>query len=234
VRSGKWNDGEGPDSGGPWRVMEGQVIKVLISDDHPVLRRGLKEILMRELQGAVCGEAENGQQVLALVQTQNWDLVILDVTMPGRSGIEVLGDLKRMRPKLPVLVLSMHPEDQYAKRMLKAGASGYMNKEVAPDELIKAIRKILAGGRYVSSALAEKLALDLTEDAGRLAHETLSDREFEVLRMIASGKTVGKIAEELHLSVTTVSTYRARILEKLNMTTTAELMRYGFRNHLVD
>jgi two-component system invasion response regulator UvrY len=214
--------------------MEGPVIKVLISDDHPVLRRGLKEILMRELQGAVCGEAENGQQVLALVQTQNWDLVILDVTMPGRSGIEVLGDLKRMRPKLPVLVLSMHPEDQYAKRMLKAGASGYMNKEVAPDELIKAIRKMLAGGRYVSSALAEKLALDLTEDAGRPAHETLSDREFEVLRMIASGKTVGKIAEELHLSVTTVSTYRARILEKLNMTTTAELMRYGFRNHLVD
>jgi two-component system invasion response regulator UvrY len=210
------------------------VIKVLITDDHPILRRGLKEILMRELQGAVCGEAENAQQVLAQVQTQKWDLVILDVTMPGRSGIEVLGDLRRLRPKLPVLVLSMHPEDQYAKRMLKAGASGYMNKEVAPHELIKAIRKVLAGGRYVSAALAEKLVLELTEDAGRPVHETLSDREFEVLRMIASGRTVGEIAEELHLSVTTVSTYRARILEKMNMTTSAELMRYAFRNDLVD
>jgi two-component system invasion response regulator UvrY len=210
------------------------VIRVLISDDHAVVRRGLKEILMRELPGAVCGEAERAEQVLGQVQSQKWDLVILDVTMPGRSGIDVLGDLKRMHPKLPVLVLSMHPEDQYGKRLLKAGASGYMNKDVAPDELIKAIRKVLAGGRYVSSALAEKLALDLNEDAGRPAHETLSDREFEVLRMIASGMTIGAIAEQLHLSVTTVSTYRARILLKMNMTTTAELMHYGLRNHLVD
>jgi DNA-binding NarL/FixJ family response regulator len=194
----------------------------------------LKEILMRDLPDAVCYEVDNAQQVLAEVQSQEWDLVILDVTMPGRSGIDVLGDLKRIHPRLPVLVLSMHPEDQYGKRVLKAGASGYMNKDVAPDELIKAIRKVLAGGRYVSSALAEKLALDLNKDTARPAHETLSDREFEVLRMIASGKTVGAIAEELHVSVATISTYRARILLKMDMTTTAQLMHYGLRNHLVD
>ena len=210
------------------------MIRVLISDDHAILRRGLKEILMRELAGAVCGEAENAHEVLEQVQRQHWDLVSLDVTMPGPSGVDVLRDLKRLKPKLPVLVLSMHPEDQYGKRMLKAGASGYMNKDVAPDELIKAIHKVLGGGRYVSPALAEKLAVELGEESGRPAHETLSDREFEVLRMIASGKTVSEIADILHLSVTTVSTYRARILEKMNLTTTAELMHYALRNHLVD
>ncbi|MGO9272432.1 MAG: response regulator [Terriglobia bacterium] len=210
------------------------MIRVLIADDHAILRRGLKEILVRELEGATCGEAENAQQLLAQVRSRNWDLVILDVSMPGRSGIDVLADLKRERPKLPVLVLSMYPEDQYAKRVLKAGASGYMNKESAPEELIKAIRKVLAGGRYVSPGLAEKLALDLNENAGRPLHETLSDREFEVLRMMASGKTVSQVAADLHLSVTTVSTYRARILEKMKMTTTAELMHYALRNHLVE
>ena len=210
------------------------MISVLISDDHAIVRRGLKEILLRELPGAVCGEAENAQQVLDEIQKQHWDLVILDVTMPGPSGIDVLRDVKRLHPKLPVLVLSMHPEDQYGKRVLKAGASGYMNKDVAPDELIKAIRKVLAGGRYVSPALAEKLAGELGEDSGRPIHEKLSDREFEVLRMIASGRTVSEIADQLHLSVTTVSTYRARILDKMNLTTTAELMHYGLRNHLVE
>ena len=210
------------------------MIRVLISDDHAILRRGLKEILMRELQDVVCGEAENAQQVLDQVQHEHWDLVILDVTMPGPSGVDVLRDLQRLQPKLPVLVLSMHPEDQYGKRMLKAGASGYMNKDVAPEELIKALRKVLAGGRYVSPALAEKLAVELGEESGRPVHESLSDREFEVLRMIASGKTVSEIAKQLHLSVTTISTYRARILEKMNLTTTAELMRYALRNHLVE
>jgi len=210
------------------------MIRVLIADDHAILRRGLKEILTREFKDAVCGEAENAQQTLAQVQGRGWDLVILDVSMPGRSGVDILGDVKRARPKLPVLVLSMHPEDQYAKRVLKAGAAGYMNKETAPEELIKAIRKVLAGGRYVSPGLAEKLALDLNENAGRPAHEILSDREFEVLRMIASGKTVTQVAESLHLSVTTVSTYRARILEKMQMTTTAELMHYALRNNLVE
>ena len=154
--------------------------------------------------------------------------------MPGRSGLDVLRDLQRVQPGLPVLVLSMHPEDQYGKRVLKAGASGYMNKESAPEELIKAIRKVLTGGRYVSPTLAERLAVEWSTNAGRPLHENLSDREFEVLRMIALGKTVSQIAAELHLSTTTVSTYRARILEKMNMTTTAELMRYALRNDLVD
>jgi two-component system invasion response regulator UvrY len=210
------------------------VIRILIADDHAILRRGLKEILVRELEGAVCGEAEDARQALAQVQSEEWDAVILDITMQGRSGVDALRDLKALRPKLPVLVLSMHPEDQYGRRVLKAGASGYMNKESAPEELIKALRKVLAGGRYVSPVLAERLALDLSQDAERPAHEVLSDREFEVLRMIASGRTVSQIAEELHLGVPTVSTYRARILQKMNMTTTAELMHYALRNHLVD
>lgn len=210
------------------------MIRVLIADDHAILRRGLREILMRELEGVVCGEAENAQQVLAQVQSQNWDLAIVDITMPGRSGLDVLRDLQRVRPGLPVLVLSMHPEDQYGKRVLKAGASGYMNKESAPEELIKAIRKVLAGGRYVSPALAEKLAMEWGANAGRPLHERLSDREFEVLRMIALGKTISQIAVELHLGPTTISTYRARILEKMNMTTTAELMRYALRHGVVD
>jgi two-component system, NarL family, invasion response regulator UvrY len=210
------------------------MIRILIADDHAILRRGLREILVRELGDAVCGEAENAQQLLAEVERQDWELVILDVSMPGRSGVDVLRDLHRARPKLPVLVLSMHPEDQYGKRVLQAGASGYMKKESAPEELIVAIRKLLAGGRYVSAGLAEKLALDLHKDSGRAPHEALSDREFEVLRMIASGKTVSQIAHDLHLGVTTVSTYRARILEKMNIGSTAELMHYALRNHLVD
>jgi DNA-binding NarL/FixJ family response regulator len=210
------------------------VIRVLIADDFPILRRGLKEILMRELDGVTCGEAGNGEQVLDQIQSHDWDLLILDITMPGRGGLDVLRNLKALRPKLPVLVLSMHPENQYGKRVLKAGASGYMNKECAPEELTKAVGNLLGGGRYVSPALAETLALDLSRDDGRPAHETLSDREFEVLRKIASGKTVGQIAEELHLSVPTVSTYRARILEKMSLSTTAELMRYALSNHLVD
>ena len=209
------------------------MIRVLIVDDHAILRRGLKEILMRELDGVMCGEAENGQQALDQIQSRDWDLLILDITMPGRGGLDVLKNLKALRPRLPVLVLSMHPEDQYGHRVRKAGASGYMNKESAPEELMKAVRKLLGGGRYVSPALAETLSSDSSQDTGRPAHETLSDREFEVLRKIASGKTVSQIAEELHLSVTTVSTYRARILEKMGMSTTAELMYYALRNHLV-
>jgi two-component system invasion response regulator UvrY len=210
------------------------VIGVLIADDHAILRRGLKEILEDDLKDAIYGEAGNAQQVLAEVQRYEWDLVILDITMPGRSGLDLLRDLKQLRPDLPVLVLSMHPEDQYAKRVLKAGAAGYMNKETAPKELVKAVGKVLSGGRYVSAALAEKLASDLSADTERLSHERLSDREFEVLRMIASGKTISQIAEELHLSVTTVSTHRARILEKMGMANNAELMRYAMRNALID
>jgi len=210
------------------------VIRVLIADDHAILRRGLQEILVRELEGAVCGEAKDATEALARIQEGGWDLVILDIAMPGRSGLDVLRDVKASWPKLPILVLSMHPEEQYGKRLLRAGAAGYLNKESAPEELIKAVRKVLAGGRYVSAALAEKLASDLSQDSGRPVHEALSDREFEVLRMIGVGKTVSQIAEDLHLGVTTVSTYRARILEKMNMTTTAELMHYAMHNHLIE
>lgn len=210
------------------------MIRVLIADDHAILRRGLKEILVREMAGVVCGEAKDATEILARIEDAGWDLVILDVTMPGRSGLDVLRDLKAARPKLPVLVLSMHPEDQYGKRMLRAGAAGYMNKESAPEELVKAVRKVLGGGRYVSAALAEKLAFDLSEDTGRPPHEVLSHREFEIMRMIGAGKAVGQIAEELHLGVTTVSTYRARILIKMHMTNTAELMHYALHNRLLD
>ncbi len=211
------------------------MIKVLVSDDHAVLRTGVTKILMHGLEGVVCGEAGNAEEILEQVQNHEWDLVILDINMPGRSGIEVLREIRRLRPGLPVLVLSMHAEDQYGKRVLRTGASGFMNKNVAPEELIKAVHKVLSGGRYVSPALAEKLAFDLTSaNAGQAAHEALSEREFEVLRLIASGKTVSEIADTIHLSVATVSTYRARILLKMNMTTTVELIRYGLENRLVD
>jgi len=209
------------------------MIRILIVDDHAILRRGLKEILEREFRDVSIGGAGTAEQALAQLGSEKWDLVILDITMPGRSGIDVLTHLKALRPNLPVLVLSMHPEDQYGKRVLKAGASGYMNKESAPEELIKAVRKLLSGGRYVSETLAEMLAVDLGRDDGTPAHERLSDREFEVLRKMASGKTVGQIAQELHLSVATVSTYRARILEKMGMSNTAELIRYALTHHLV-
>ncbi|MGO8818768.1 MAG: response regulator [Terriglobia bacterium] len=210
------------------------MIRVLIADDHAILRRGIIEILRSAFEDTVCGEAENAEQVLAQIEIHGWDLVILDVTMPGRSGIDVLADLKRLHPKLPVLVLSMHPEDQYAKRVLRAGAAGYMNKDSAPGELIKGIRKILAGGRYVSPVLAEMLALDLARPTQQPLHESLSARELEVLLLIGTGKTNSQIAEVLHLSATTVSTYRARILEKMEMTTSAELMNYVVRHQLVD
>jgi DNA-binding NarL/FixJ family response regulator len=210
------------------------LIKVLIADDHAILRRGLKEILVRSLDGVMCGEAEDAEQVLTEVQNQTWDLVILDISMPGRSGLDILSDLQRTQPKVPVLVLSMYAEGQYGKRVLKAGASGYMNKESAPEELIKAMQKVLAGGRYVSPALAEELAAALRQDAERPLHETLSRREFEILRMIASGKTVSQIAGELHLSATTVSTYRTRILGKMKLANSAELIRYALQNRLVD
>jgi DNA-binding NarL/FixJ family response regulator len=211
------------------------MIRVLIADDHAILRRGLKEILVQELDQVTCGEAEDAQQALTEVQRRTWDLVILDISMPGRSGLDLLGDLRQTQPKLPILVLSMHGEDQFGKRVLKAGAAGYMNKESAPEELVKAIQKVLAGGRYVSTALAEKLAVALhQDDDGRPIHETLSSREFEILRMIASGKTVSQIAGELHLGPTTVSTYRTRILGKMHMSTTADLIRYALQTHLVD
>jgi len=210
------------------------VIKILIADDHAVVRRGLKQILAEEPNMAVFGEACNAQEVLKNVREQNWDIVILDITMPDRSGLEVLKELKNIRPKLPVLILSIHPEEQYAVRVLKAGAAGYMTKESAPEELVKAVRKVIRGSKYISPSLAEKLAFDLETDSEKPLHETLSDREYQVMCMIASGKTVKEIAKELYLSVKTISAHRARILEKMKMKTNAELTHYAIKNRLVD
>jgi DNA-binding NarL/FixJ family response regulator len=209
-------------------------MKILIADDHAVFRRGLKETIGEAFPRVTFGEAQTALEAVEGVRQQNWDIVILDISMPGESGLDILNDLKRLRPKLPILLLSMHPEEQYARRALKAGASGYLTKESVPEELKHAVRKIVAGGRYVSATLAEKLAYDLRSGVDVPVHELLSDREFQVLRMIASGKTVKQIADEIALSVKTVSTYRARILEKTGMKTTAELIRYAIQAQLVN
>lgn len=209
-------------------------MRVLIADDHAVFRRGLKETLAEEFTRISFGEARTAQETLEQVRSQDWDVVILDISMPGRSGLDILDELKRLRPKLPVLLLSMHPEQQFARRALKAGAAGYLTKDGVPEELKHAIRKIVRGGQYISLTLAEKLAMDLRKDADLPLHELLSDREFQVLRMIASGKAVKEIADDLSLSIKTVSTYRARILEKTGMKTNAELIRYALESQLVD
>jgi len=209
-------------------------MRILIADDHSVVRHGLKQILAEEFKKAVFGEASNGRQAIDLVGKEAWDVVVLDITMPGATGLDVLKEIKQSKPKLPVLMLSMHPEDQFAVRMLKSGAAGYMTKESAPGELVGAVKKVMSGGRYVSPNLAEKMAAFLSIDVQTLPHERLSDREFVVLRMIASGKTVSAIAKELFLSVKTVSTYRTRILEKSGFANSAELTRYAIQHKLVD
>ncbi len=198
------------------------------------MRHGLKQILADEFKRAAFGEAKNAQEALDLVWKDNWDIVVLDITMPGRSGLEVLREIKKSKPRLPVLVLSMHPENQFAVRVLKRGAAGYMTKESAAEELVGAVRKILAGGRYVSTSLAEKLATYLASDTQKPPQELLSDREFQVLRLIASGKLVSEIAKELSLSVKTISTYRTRILEKMGLRNNAELMHYAMQQGLVE
>lgn len=209
-------------------------MKILITDDHAVLRRGLRQILEDGFGKLHFGEASNASEAIEQVAKEHWDLVVLDITMPGRSGLDALKEIKALKPNMRILVLSVHSEDQFAVRVLKAGASGFLNKDSAPEELVKAVRKVIAGGRYVSASLAEKLAFNLDHPNDELPHQKLSDREFQVLRMIGSGKTVSEIAEELGLSVKTVSTYRARILEKMNLNTNAELTRYSFENKLVE
>jgi DNA-binding NarL/FixJ family response regulator len=195
---------------------------------------GLIEIVTRGIEGAMCAEARSGQEVLNEIEHESWDLVSMGLKMPDRIGLELLQDVKRLRPKLPVLILSAYSEDQYGKRALKAGAQGYLSKQSAPEELIRAIRKILAGHRYLSPALAETMAVNSLEKSDQPLHEKLSAREFEILKMLGAGKSVTRIASDLHLSVTTVSTHRARILTKMNLRTTAELIHYAMRNHLVD
>ncbi len=209
-------------------------MRILIADDHAVVRHGLRQILAGTYRHAHFGEAADSQQTLDLVWKETWDIVILDLTMPGRGGVDVLTEIKRSHAALPVLILSMHPEDQFAVRLLKAGASGYMNKECAPDELVGAVQKVMAGGRYVSAKLSEKLASLLVHEVQLAPHERLSNREFFILRQIAAGKSVSIIANELSLSVKTVSTYRHRLLEKMSLSNNAEILRYAFDNNLVD
>ncbi len=209
------------------------MIRVLVADDHGVVRQGLKKILSEELGTVVYGEAETGQEVLESVRTQEWDILILDITMPGKSGFDILKELKSERPGLPILVLSMHPEDQFALRILREGAAGYVTKERAPREVVAAVKKVLAGERYISPSFAQRLVLDMADGSAERLHENLSHREFQVLRMIAAGRTITEIAQSFSLSVKTVSTYRQRILTKLRVGTNAELTAYATRNQLV-
>ena len=209
-------------------------LRILIVDDHPIVRQGLKQTLADAAEIGEIVEAATPQEALDLVRQGKWDAVILDIGLPGRGGLEVLKDIKREAPRLPVLILSMHAEDQYAVRAVRAGAAGYLTKGAATESLIAAVRKVASGGRYISPELAERLATELTVDRDHPLHASLSDREFDVLRSIASGQTVGDIAERLSLSVKTVSTYRARILEKMQLKNNAELMHYVLTNHLLD
>jgi two-component system, NarL family, invasion response regulator UvrY len=209
-------------------------MKILIADDHEIVRRGLKETLADEFEDASVGEARNAQEAIEAGCKQAWDIVLLDIKMPGRSGLEVLEELKKVRPKMPVVIISAFPQEEYALRAFKLGASGYVSKEGASDELLAAIRKALAGGRYVTPALAEKLAATLAGDAPLAPHEGLSNREMEVLRLIAAGKTIKEVAAELNLSDKTVGTYRLRLSKKMGLSTNVELARYALQHKLVD
>ncbi len=208
--------------------------RVLIADDHAVVRKGLAGILAEHPDLELAGEAEDVPELLQMVRSEDWGLLLMDLNMPGGEGLETLQRVRAAAPDLPVLILSIHPEDQLAARLLQAGADGYVNKEAATEELSVAVRRVLQGQKYVSPDLASKLAEELGEDSGRPPHERLSDREFQVLRLLGSGRTVSGIAEELTLSVKTVSTYRARVLEKLDMENTAQLIRYALEHDLAE
>lgn len=209
-------------------------IRVLIADDHAIVRQGLRQILSDTGDLIVAGEAANGVEALKMVRDGEWEVVLMDVSMPDRNGIDALKLIKREFPKLPVLILSMHPEEHYAIRALKAGAAGYLTKQSAPDQLVTAIRQVATGKKYVSPSLAMELANAISDDSDKAPHEKLSDREYQTLCMIASGKTLSQIAEELNLSVKTVSVYRARLLEKMKLRNNAELTHYGLKHGLVD
>jgi DNA-binding NarL/FixJ family response regulator len=208
--------------------------KILIVDDHEVLRSGVKRAFEKDGDALTFGEASTSHAALKLAREQNWDIVVLDISLGGRNGLELLKEFKQIRPHLPVLIFSMHSEEQFARRAFKAGASGYVTKGSPRAELVKAVNKVINGGRYVSATFAEKVVFDLEKGTGRRAYDELSDREFEVLRLIASGKTVSEIAVTLSLSNSTISTYRGRILEKMGMKTNAELTYYALQNKLVD
>ena len=209
------------------------MVRILIADDHAIVRKGLKQLLLEEFPAAVLGEVENAEQLVSKVLVQKWDVVICDLSMPGRSGLDALQQLRHSCPGLPVLIMSMHSEDQYAIRVLRAGASGFLGKDSIHEDLIKAIHTVLKGKKFITPSVAEKLADVFNRGSVQSPHETLSNREFDVFKLLASGKSVSEIATQLSLSVTTVSTYRARILEKMQMKNNAELTRYGIENDLV-
>lgn len=209
-------------------------IHVLIADDHAIVRQGLKQILSDTEDLLVTGEADDGAEALNLARQQPWDVFLLDVSMPNRNGIDTLKQLKKEFPRLPVLILSMHPEEQYAVRALKAGASGYLTKQSAPELLVTAIRQVASGKKYLSPAVAQQLAEAISDNSDKSPHERITDREYQVLVMIAAGKTLTQVAEQLNLGVATVSTYRARLLEKMGLKSTAELIRYGLEHGLAE
>lgn len=211
------------------------MMKILIADDHAVVRQGLKQIISEQSDMQIAGEAETAVEVLRLARDEDWDVIVLDITMPGgKNGLDLLPELKQICPATRVLILSMHAEEQFAVRALKGGASGYITKQSAPTELIRALRKVQSGGRYLSQSIAEQLAFFVGDDGSAPLHERLSEREFQVLRMMALGKNLREIADELFLSEKTVGTYRARLMEKMNMTRNAELVRYAVQNQLID
>ena len=210
------------------------MLRILVADDHEVVRKGLVKVLAETLQPIKVDEASNGQEAMSKIWKGGYDLVVLDMKMPGKSGLDVLKEIKQHQPKLPVVILSMHPEEQFAIRAMRAGASGYLTKECAGEELVLAIRKALKGGKYISDSLAQILAGELDNDSEKPLHEILSDREYQVMLMVASGKPVGAIAKELCLSVKTISSYRANILLKTRMKNNAEITHYAIQNKLVD
>ncbi|HZE85639.1 MAG TPA: response regulator transcription factor [Puia sp.] len=207
--------------------------RFLIADDHSVVRKGLKQILLEAFPSAAIEEVTNAEDLYKKVMIEEWDVVISDISMPGRSGLEILQQVRQNHPKLPFLILSVHSEDQYAIRVLRAGASGYLNKDSATDELVKAVNQLLLGKKYITPTIAEKLATTLDQDAEKMPHEYLSDREFEVFKLLAAGRAVSEIAEKIFLSVTTVSTYRARIMIKMNLKTNADLTLYAIEHKLL-
>jgi len=209
------------------------MLRILIADDHTVVRKGLKHILLEEFPAAEVDEVPDAGEMIKKIMNGRWDIVISDLNMPGRSGLDALAQIKIMEPTLPVLILSIHPEDHYALRVLKAGASGYLSKDSAPEELVKAVQKVLLGKKYISPAIAEKLASSFTDNADKVAHESLSNREFDVMKLIASGKTVSDIAEILSLSITTISTYRGRVMAKMGLKTNADLTKYAMELQLI-
>lgn len=209
------------------------MLRILIADDHGVVRKGLRQILLDEFPTAKIEEVADAEELIKKVMSDKWDVVVSDLSMPGRSGLDALQQIKLSHPQLPVLILSIHPEEQYALRALKSGASGYLSKDTAPDELVKAVQKVLLGKKYISQSIAEKLADNFSSDNNLFPHESLSDREFDVMKLLANGKSVSEIADMLSLSVTTVSTYRARVMVKMNLKSNSDLTKYALENKLI-